>query len=200
PAPADGQPVTIGKYRVVAPLGEGGQGQVYRVVHPGLGKDLVLKLARRPIAADAAGRGRLTAEARLRGGLGPPHPVRVVDPAPRHDRPFLVMEYPPGVHLEQYAATRRLPPRAAAALVAELARVVDLLHRRGIVHQDIKPRNILIDAAGRPRLLDFGLARRHDAWSDGPDEPSGGTLMDMAPEQARDESGRLGPPGDTFAL
>jgi hypothetical protein len=116
------------------------------------------------------------------------------------DRPFLVMEYVAGCHLEQHAGQHRLPPRRAAALVAELARVVALLHRRGIIHQDIKPRNILVDELGRPRLIDFGLARLHHAWSDTPDGPSGGTLTYMAPEQARGESERIGQAADIFAL
>jgi hypothetical protein len=69
-----------------------------------------------------------------------------------------------------------------------------------VVHQDIKPKNILIDESGRPRLIDFGVARWRNVWSEGQAGPSGGTLAFMAPEQARGESDRVGAPSDIFGL
>src|SRR5262249_61220856 len=90
--------------------------------------------------------------------------------------------------------------RRAAASVRELAGAVPFPHRRGVVHQDIKPANILIDEAGQPRLIDFGLAWQQDAWS-GPSSPSeGGTYAYIAPEQARLETDRIRPLSDIFAL
>ena len=105
-------------------------------------------------------------------------------------------------HAARWIATssRACPRPGAAAIVAEIARAVGYIHRRGVVHQDIKPRNVLIDDAGRPRLIDFGLARLHHAWADQPSGPSGGTLIFMAPEQARGEVERVGPPADIYAL
>jgi hypothetical protein len=196
----DGPPRSIGKYIVVEPLDEGGQGQVFRVVHPGLGKDLVLKLSRRPVAIAADERDRIVAEGRLLAGLDHPNLVRVVDLDFHRGRPFLVMDYVPGRHLELFAAQERITPGRAAAIVAELARVVGVVHRKGIVHLDIKPRNVLIDESGRPRLIDFGMARLRHAWADGPGGPTGGTLAYMAPEQARGEADRIGPAADVFAL
>src|SRR5262249_61769175 len=72
--------------------------------------------------------------------------------------------------------------------------------RRGVVHQDLKPSNILVDDAGRPRVIDFGLARLRTAWADDGETPSGGTGAYMAPEQARGEAERVGPCSDVFAL
>jgi hypothetical protein len=115
------------------------------------------------------------------------------------DRPFLVMEYVRGCNLAQEAAQHRPSPRQAAAWVAQVARAVALVHHRGIVHHDIKPKNILIDESRRPRLIDFGVARWRHAWGDD-DTPVGGTLAYMAPEQARDEPKRIGRCSDIFAL
>ena len=95
-----------------------------------------------------------------------PNIVRVHDLDFHDGRPYLVMEYIRGRTLAQYAREESVSPRQAAALVAEIAGAVAFAHRRGIVHQDIKPANVLIDEAGRPRLIDFGLAWQHDAWSD----------------------------------
>jgi hypothetical protein len=96
-----------------------------------------------------------------------------------------------------------LKPRRAAAILAKVAGAVDYAHRHGIVHRDIKPKNILVDEAGEPRLIDFGMARLRHAWSDDPVQP-GGTFAFMAPEQARvespEEQEKVGPRTDVFAL
>src|SRR5262249_50859623 len=147
-------PSRIGKYLIVATLGSGGQGTVYRAVHPTLGKELVIKLARSPLRGRPAERGGLVAEGRLLGELGHPDLVRVIDLACHEDRPFLAMEYVPGRTLSQYAEQHRIALRQAAAIVASAARAAAAAHRRGIVHRDIKPANILIDGQGRPRLID----------------------------------------------
>ncbi len=84
--------------------------------------------------------------------------------------------------------------------MAEVAWALAYVHSRGIVHQDIKPKNIMLDESGRPRLIDFGMARWRHAWSSNRAGPSGGTLAFMAPEQARGESKRVGEPSDIFGL
>jgi serine/threonine protein kinase len=85
-------------------------------------------------------------------------------------------------------------------LVARLARALALVHRKRVIHRDIKPRNILIDEIGEPRLIDFGLARLRSAWTDPSATTWGGTLAYMAPEQARREHERIGPRSDIFGL
>jgi hypothetical protein len=110
------------------------------------------------------------------------------------------MDYVPGLTLEQFVEDHRPTPRQAAQLVAEVAQVVAYLHDRGLVHQDIKPRNVLIDARGRPRLIDFGLARRKHAWSDAAADWSGGTAAYMSPEQAQGLAERISPRTDVFGL
>jgi predicted Ser/Thr protein kinase len=200
PAPPGSTPAAVGKYPVVGRLGGGGQGEVYRAVHPELGQDLVIKLARQPLGPGGIDRDLLAAEGRLLAELRHDNLVRVYDLGVHDGRVFLAMEFVRGCTLEQYAERGKLAPRQAAAVVAELARAVAYLHGRGVVHQDLKPRNVLIDEEGRPRLIDFGLARLRDAWAGDADGPSGGTLAYMAPEQARGEAGKAGPAADVFAL
>ena len=172
----------IGKYLVIEKLDGGGQSQVFRVLHPELAKEFVLKLALQ--VEDEAGRDALQREARLLAQCDHPNLLRVVDMEVHDGRPFFVMEHVPGVNLQQFVARGRPGPRRAARLVIELTRVVAYLHDRGIIHLDIKPRNVLIDEPGRPRLIDLGLARTNHAWCD--DESGGlaGTAGYMSPEQA----------------
>jgi predicted Ser/Thr protein kinase len=190
----------IGRYLVVELLGEGGQGQVFRVIHPELGKEFVLKLARRGLAVDPAGRERLLREARLLAECAHPNLVKVVDLDFHDGRPFVVMEHVYGLNLEQHAEQRQPGPRAIARLVAELARGVDYIHARGIVHQDIKPKNVLIDEANRPKLIDFGLARLRHAWTEDAIGATGGTSSYMSPEQALGREDQIGPWTDVFGL
>jgi serine/threonine protein kinase len=191
-------PDTIGKYKVVGRLGAGGEADVYRVVHIKLGNDLVLKLSRRPVGADR--QSGVIDEGRLLVDLQHPNLVRIYDLDFHDDRPFLVMEYVHGRNLEDYARDEPVSTRLAASLVAKLAAVMAVAHRHGITHCDIKPKNILIDKLGEPRLIDFGMARLRHAWTDRLESSVGGTIAYMAPEQARLEIDRIGPRSDIFAL
>ncbi len=196
----------IGKYPVIEMLDEGGQAQIFRVLHPELGKDFVLKLARRPTElgvasqADTPVRDRMRLEGQTLAQCDHPNLVRVVDLDVHEGRPFIVMEYVPGLTLERFVDQNRPGPRQAARLVAELSRAVAYLHARGIIHQDIKPRNVLIDAQGRPRLIDFGLVRLRGAWSGDTTHWTGGTAAFMSPEQAANRSDAIGPCTDVFGL
>jgi eukaryotic-like serine/threonine-protein kinase len=194
----DSMPDTIGKYKVVGRLGAGGEADVYRVVHIKLGNDLVLKLSRRPVGADR--QSGVIDEGRLLVDLQHPNLVRIYDLDFHDDRPFLVMEYVHGRNLEDYARDEPVSQRRAAKLVAKLAEVMAVAHRHGITHCDIKPKNILIDKLGEPRLIDFGMARLRHAWTDRTESSVGGTVAYMAPEQARLEIDRIGPRSDIFAL
>jgi serine/threonine protein kinase len=196
-----GVPAAIGRYLIIGRFPRTGQADVYRVVHPGLGKDLVLKLSLIPVRPD--GRCEIIEEGKILAELDHPNLVRVYDSDFHDERPYIVMEYVRGRTLEQVASGGGLKPRQAAALLAKVAAAADYAHRKGIVHRDIKPKNILVDEGGEPRLIDFGMARLRDAWSDEPGNP-GGTFAFMAPEQARVESPgeqeKVGPRSDIFAL
>ena len=97
----------IGRYLVLETLGQGGQGEVFRVLHPKIGKEFVLKLARRSIVADPVGRDRMLREGRLLAGFVHPNLVRVVDIDVHEGRPFVVMEHVQGLNLEQFAKNHR---------------------------------------------------------------------------------------------
>jgi serine/threonine protein kinase len=192
------RPVAIGRYVVVELLDWGAQGEVYRVFHPHLGKEMVLKLARQPVGDGE--RAELVKEGRVLADLEHINLVKIFDVDFHDGRPFLVMEYVHGRNLEDYARDEPVTPRRAAELVARLAGALALVHRKGVIHHDIKPRNILIDEMGEPRLIDFGLARLRNAWSSPFATTWGGTLPYMAPEQARREHDRIGPRSDIFGL
>lgn len=195
-------PDTIGKYRVISALDEGGQATVYRALHPTLDKELVIKLARRPIRRDSPEADRLIAEGKLLAELDHPNLACVYDLDLHDGRPFLVMEYVRGQNLRQYVEQHRLSPRDAALLVAKIARAMAAAHARGIIHQDLKPTNILIDEAGEPRIIDFGMARLRHGWGESPVEAGSvsGTLQYMPPEQARGDTDQVSHRSDIFAL
>jgi serine/threonine protein kinase len=193
-------PARIGKYLVVGELDDGGQATVYRVVHPGTGQDLALKIAKERAAVGETDLDLSASEARILGELDHPGLVKVVD-LDRHDgHMFLVMEYVRGRSLQQYAKDHTVSSREAARLVIQVAAAAESVHRRGVVHQDIKPKNILVDESRRARLIDFGLARWRHAWSLTEHGPSGGTPEFMAPEQAQGTEDWIGPRTDVFAL
>jgi predicted Ser/Thr protein kinase len=194
-------PAAIGKYLVIGRFPPTGQAEVFRVVHPQLRQERVIKLAKEPVGAD--GRSDIIEEGRILADLDHPNMVRVYEADFHEDRPYLVMEYIRGRSLKDFAGEHPLSPRQAAALVAKVCAAAEIAHRRGVVHRDIKPLNILIDDRNEPRLIDFGLARSRTFWSDGPSH-TGGTFAFMAPEQARVESPaeqkKVGPRSDVFAL
>jgi serine/threonine protein kinase len=191
----------IGKYMVVGRFPRSGQAEVFRVVHPGLAKDLVLKLARKPLEPGA--RHEIIEEGKILADLKHSNLVPVYDLDFHDERPYLVMEYIRGRHLEQLTEAGKLKPRQATLLLAKVAAAVEYVHRHGITHRDIKPTNILVDEAGEPWLIDFGMARLKHAWSEDMGRP-GGTFAFMPPEQARAESSeqlqQVGPRSDVFAL
>jgi len=162
--------------------------------------ELVVKVGRDVSGADARDRDRTVAEGRILAELDHPNLARVYDLDFDHDRPFLVMEYVRGRNLRQVAEQQPFGPRQAASLIAKVARALAPAHARGVIHLDVKPDNIVIDEAGQPRLIDFGIARIQDAWAHDTAEADAirGTLGYVAPEQARGEQtdGR----SDVFAL
>jgi serine/threonine protein kinase len=199
----DSIPVTaIGKYRVLERLGAGGQGEVFRAVHPNLpGREVVIKWARQSLPADK--QNYLLAEGQVLARLDDPGLVRVYDVDVHQGCPFVVFEYVAGRSLNDQLKQGRPTFRESAMLVAQLAATLARVHDQGVLHRDLKPHNILIDTAGRPRLLDFGLAWLRPPLgveNDRADRSISGTPQYMPPEQASGQTNLIGPPSDVFGL
>jgi predicted Ser/Thr protein kinase len=200
PPPPLPRPARIGKYLVVGQLDSGGQADVYRALHPALETEVAIKLSHRAVGRLSDHRTLLIAEGKLLARLDHPGLARVFDLDFHEDQPFLAMEYVRGLNLRKYLAEGAITPLRAAEIVADVGRAVSYVHTHGVIHQDIKPQNILMDDRKRPRLIDFGLARLRHAWDDSSEEVTGGTPSFMAPEQARMDGGGVGKASDIFAV
>jgi serine/threonine protein kinase len=201
PLDAPPSPAAIGKYLVIGRFPRAGQAEVYRIMHPGVARDLVLKLSLAPIEPGV--RHSIIEEGKILAGLKHPHLVEVYDVGLHEERHYVVMECLRGRTLAQVAREGNMTPRQASALLLKVAGAVDYVHRHGIIHGDIKPESIIVDEAGEPRLNDLGMARMRHAWCRDPGR-DGGTFAFMAPEQARVKSpqdqAKVGPRSDVFAL
>ena len=178
-------PQTIGKYHVVRRLGAGGMGVVYLCRQPDLDRLVAVKVLSLGCHATGELLERFAREARLAAQLTHPHIVRVYDTGADGGLPYLVLEYVNGQALDQLIGSPVLSVENALRLTYQMAGALQAAHDQGIVHRDVKPANILIDATGQPRLTDFGLAR----WLDRVSTLSGGsdvlgTPRYMSPEQA----------------
>jgi len=183
-------PVTIGRYRILDKLGEGGMGEVFLAEDTTLGRRVALKLPAAPLAGDSHARERLLREARAAATLNHPHVCVVHEVGEGPDgRPFIAMEYVEGETLAARLARGRLPFAEVIALGLQAADALADAHGRGVVHRDLKPSNIMLTARGI-KLLDFGLASlaRDPSLVRAPETGAFmGTLRYMSPEQARGE-------------
>jgi len=189
----------IGRYQVRRVLGQGAFGVVYLADDPELGRPVAIKVQRPGRFASQADAERFLAEARSAARLNHPGIVTVYDVAHNADGCYIVMEYVQGRTLED---AMRSEPMPLAEGIALLARVVDALHyahKRGFVHRDLKPGNILIDEHGCPHVTDFGLAVSEDTQRLQAGQVAG-TPAYMSPEQVRGETHRLDGRSDIWSL
>jgi serine/threonine protein kinase/tetratricopeptide (TPR) repeat protein len=200
------RPERIGPYRIVDVLGEGGMGIVFLAEHDA-GRRVALKVIR-PGISSARALERFRGEADIAGGLDHPgiasiHESGMLD-AGQGSQPFLAMELIEGQSITRYAAERKLAVAERLELLAKICDAVHYAHQRGVIHRDLKPGNILVDAAGQPKVLDFGVARatedhRSTKHRTAPGELIG-TLPYMSPEQAGGETAEVDTRSDVYAL
>jgi eukaryotic-like serine/threonine-protein kinase len=191
---------TLGPYEILAPLGSGGMGDVYRARDPRLGRDVAIKVLPPAFAADANRLARFEQEARAVAALNHPNIVAIYDVGKDAEgRPYLVTELIEGTTLRTRLTNEPLSLRLAVDFALQIARGLAAAHDRGIVHRDLKPENVMVSKDGFVKILDFGLAKLTEAESGGvsamptlakPETKSGmvmGTVGYMSPEQASGE-------------
>ncbi len=204
PRPAAQWPAVEG-YEILAELGHGGMGVVFKARQRRLGRVVALKMIRAGEWSSAEERQRFDREARAVGRLRHPNIVQIYEVDDVAGQPFLVLEFVEGRNLAQALDGTPWPARPAAMLVETLAWAMHYAHGQGIVHRDLKPSNVLlVEASGVPsvpKVTDFGLAKRLDQESgQTPSEAVVGTPRYMAPEQAGGRRQQVGPATDIYAL
>src|SRR5262245_59670187 len=202
--PECGPGTVLDEYELIEPLGAGGMGRVFRARHRRMKREVALKVLAPELLRSPAARQRFQREVESAGRLSHPHIVTAHDAREDHGRLLLVMELVEGRDL---AAVVRdggpLPVDRALDCIVQAGRGLAHAHASGLVHRDVKPANLILDAAGTVKVLDLGLAAALEP-KDGPKELTAagvplGTAAYMAPEQAIEPAG-VGPAADVYAL
>jgi tetratricopeptide (TPR) repeat protein len=148
----------LGPYEIVAPLGAGGMGEVYRARDTRLGRDVAVKVLRESLASGTVWK-RFEREARAASALNHPNICAVYDVGEAEGLPYLVMELLEGQTLHDYAGRQPAQPAVAIALGAQIVDALEAAHAKGIIHRDIKAGNIMVTGRRHVKVLDFGLAK-----------------------------------------
>ena len=190
---------TISHYRILAKLGEGGMGAVYRAQDLLLGREVALKFLPGELTADPQARRRLIKEAQAASRLNHPNIATIYEVNESESVPFISMELVTGLTLKQFLERGAIAPAHFLNIAREIAEGLGQAHRAGVFHRDIKPGNIMLDSRSHVKILDFGLATlaRHErglgeteetfATRTSTQNSTGGTVPYMSPEQLRGE-------------
>lgn len=198
----------IGRYQIIRKIGEGGMGSVYEAVQEKPRRRVALKVIRFGCASAQALR-RFELEANVLGRLQHPGIAQVYEAgtadAGQGPQPFFAMEFIEGGTLRDYVARNRLGIRQRLELMAKICDAVQHAHERGVIHRDLKPGNILVDATGQPKILDFGIARATDSDVQITTMQTDvgqliGTVPYMSPEQIAADPRELDIRSDVYAL
>lgn len=181
----EGPPAVIGDGRLAIEdeIGRGGMGAVYRARHLRLGRTVAVKFLPEALASRPEFQARFEREARALGMLNHPHIVTIHDFGQEGNEPYIVMEYVPGGAL---ASRMPLPVPRAIEIGLQVCDALEYAHRQGVVHRDVKPENVLLDAEGHAKVSDFGIARilapEGRGWTVTARDQAVGTPHYMAPE------------------
>src|SRR6266542_165146 len=191
----------FGDYELLEQIGRGGQGVVFRAHQKSLNRTVALKVISLGQWASEAHVKRFRREAEAAARLEHPCIVPIYEVGERDGSCYFSMKFVEGGQLDEVIRREPMPPRRAAELIAQVARTVHYAHEHGILHRDIKPGNILLDAKGEPHLTDFGLARLVESESTVTRTLEVlGTPSYMAPEQAAGNNAKLTSATDVYGL
>jgi serine/threonine protein kinase len=204
----------VGAYEILAPIGVGGMGEVYRARDPRLGRDIALKVLPADVTHDDTRRQWFEREARAAAVLDHPNICPVYDIGDQDGRIWIAMQYVEGETLADRLRRGPLLVPVALDVAAQIASALNAAHARGIVHRDVKPENVMITPSGQAKVLDFGLAKVTADPGKGRDDSAAidephprqtgvdgmrlGTLPYMSPEQVRGD--QLDVRTDVFSL
>src|SRR5580692_3079416 len=172
----------LGPYEIIAPIGAGGMGEVYRARDTRLGREVALKVLPESFSRDANRLRRFEQEARAVAALNHPNILAIHDIGEQDGSPFIVSELLDGNSLRAELEHGPLPARKASDYAAQIAQGLAAAHDKNIVHRDLKPENIFLTREGRVKILDFGLAKL--APSGGPKTQSDGMTLTSSPTEA----------------
>jgi tRNA A-37 threonylcarbamoyl transferase component Bud32 len=178
----------LSHYRILEKIGSGGMGDVFRARDEHLDRDVAIKVLPPKTFALESSRRHFRKEAVTLSNLNHPNIATIYDFDTKGEIDFLVMEYIPGITLSEKLALGSLPEKDVINLGIQLAEGLSALHEYGVIHRDLKPRNLRLTSDGRLKILDFGLAMLHrplteNATTESTVDAIAGTLVYMAPEQ-----------------
>src|SRR5439155_1364740 len=187
----------LGPYEIVAPLGAGGMGEVFRALDTRLGREVAAKVLPSTISGDSERLRRFEQEARAAGVLNHPNILAIYDVGTEDGTPYVISELLEGETLRERMAGSTLPISKALDYAQQIAKGLAAAHAKGIVHRDLKPENLFVTRDGHVKILDFGLAKlvrtedQDDSLTQAPtmahtqDGKILGTMGYMSPEQLR---------------
>ncbi|HEX5104557.1 MAG TPA: serine/threonine-protein kinase, partial [Pirellulaceae bacterium] len=200
-------PERIGRYRILRLLGEGGMGSVFEAEQEQPRRTVALKVIRSGVLS-AGMLQRFETESQALARLHHPGIAQVYEAGAADygwgSQPYFAMEFIEGVPLDRYAGLHQLDTRQRLALMIQICEAVEHAHRRGVIHRDLKPGNILVEENGQPKILDFGLARVTDSDVQATRQTDVGqllgTLAYMSPEQVLADPSAVDTRSDVYAL
>jgi len=191
-------PDKVGRYKIKSEMGRGGMSTVYRAYDPSFDREVAVKVLPREMMHNLIFRARFKRELKMVASLEHPAIVPVYDVGDDEGQPYFVMRYMSGGSLADWLTKGALPLQDTAIIIERLASALDYAHRKGIVHRDIKPDNVLFDTNNNPCLTDFGIAKLTEAGISATGGGNVGTPAYVSPEQA--QGGKVDSRSDVYGM